>query len=69
MLSQGVLEIYIKSGMFYRHKQKIKDSYLLRSKRSSSVLEKQYKIHKDVFKYKSIDCIHTYITLNEKINI
>ncbi|NFP90240.1 PLP-dependent aminotransferase family protein [Clostridium sporogenes] len=70
MLSQGALEIYIKSGMFQRHKQKIKASYSLRSKCLASTLQKQYEIYSDVFQYKPIknSCIHTYIILNEKIN-
>lgn len=70
MLSQAALEIYIKSGMFQRHKQKIKDSYSLRSKCLASTLEKQYEAYSDVFKYETIKnpSIHTYITFNEKIN-
>ncbi|HDK7156385.1 TPA: PLP-dependent aminotransferase family protein [Clostridium botulinum] len=70
MLSQGALEIYIKSGMFQRHKQKIKASYSLRSKCLASILRKQYEIYSDVFQYNPIKnpCIHTYITLDEKIN-
>ncbi|MHB9927044.1 PLP-dependent aminotransferase family protein [Clostridium botulinum] len=70
MLSQGALEIYIKSGMFQRHKQKIRTSYSLRSKCLASILQKQYKIYSDVFQYNPIKnpCIHTYITFNGKIN-
>ncbi|KEI81285.1 PLP-dependent aminotransferase family protein [Clostridium botulinum] len=70
MLSQGALEIYIKSGMFQRHKQKIKTSYYLRSKCLASILQKQYKIYSDVFQYNPIKnpCIHTYITFSGKIN-
>lgn len=33
MISQAALEIYIKSGMFERHKNKIKSSYNNRSKK------------------------------------
>ncbi|MEW9096035.1 MAG: PLP-dependent aminotransferase family protein [Clostridiaceae bacterium] len=70
MLSQAALEIYIKSGMFERHKQKIKASYSLRSKCLASILEKQYEVYSDIFKYEPIKnpCIHTYITFDEKIN-
>lgn len=70
MLSQGALEIYIKSGMFQRHKQKIKASYSLRSKCLVSILQKQYEVYSDIFQYKPIKnpCIHTYITLDQKIN-
>lgn len=68
MLSQGALEIYIKSGMFQRHKQKIRTSYSLRSKCLDSILQKQYKIYSDVFQYNPIKnpCIHTYINLMAK---
>ncbi|MCS4467995.1 PLP-dependent aminotransferase family protein [Clostridium botulinum] len=43
MLSQGALEIYIKSGMFQRHKQKIRTSYSLRSKCLDSILQNNIK--------------------------
>ncbi|ACA57180.1 PLP-dependent aminotransferase family protein [Clostridium botulinum] len=70
MLSQGALEIYIKSGMFQRHKQKIRTSYSLRSKCLASILQKQYKFYNNVFQYNPIKnpCIHTYITFSGKIN-
>ncbi|WP_411169091.1 PLP-dependent aminotransferase family protein [Clostridium sp. MB05] len=70
MLSQAALEIYIKSGMFERHKQKIKTSYSLRSTCLNSTLEHQYKYYSDIFKYHSNEnqCIHTYITFNDKVN-
>lgn len=70
MISQGALEIYIKSGMFQRHKEKIKKSYFLRSKCLDWILQKQYESHSDIFQYNPIKnpCIHTYITLNDKVN-
>ena len=37
MISQAALEIYIKSGMFERHKNKIKSSYHDRSKTSRNI--------------------------------
>ncbi|MGO5073795.1 hypothetical protein ACTQ4K_07590, partial [Clostridium sporogenes] len=45
-------------------------SYFLRSKCLASILQKQYEVYSDVFQYKYIKnpCIHTYITLDEKIN-
>ncbi len=70
MLSQAALEIYIKSGMFQRHKEKIKSSYSLRAKYLNYSLEKQLKSCSDIFQYKAIKnpCVHTYITLDNRIS-
>ncbi len=46
MISQAALEIYIKSGMFERHKSKINSSYYNRSIKLAETLEKcKMKIH------------------------
>jgi DNA-binding transcriptional MocR family regulator len=70
MLSQAALEIYIKSGMFERHKEKIKASYLLRAKSLTSLLEKKIDTCNHIYKYSPLKniCIHTYIELNKKIS-
>ncbi|WP_032123045.1 PLP-dependent aminotransferase family protein [Clostridium amazonitimonense] len=70
MISQAALEIYIKSGMFQRHKEKIKYSYALRSKSLASSLQKQFKTHRDIFQYKmpKTPCIHTYIKLSDNLS-
>lgn len=70
MLSQAALEIYIKSGMFDRHKEKIKSSYSLRAKNLKNSLEKQFKNCGGIFEYKSVKnpCVHTYITLDNRIS-
>jgi len=70
MLSQAALEIYIKSGMFDRHKEKIKSSYSLRAKHLKNSLEKQFKNCGGIFEYKSVKnpCVHTYITLDNRIS-
>lgn len=70
MLSQAALEIYIKSGMFDRHKEKIKSSYSLRTKHLKNSLEKQFKNCGGIFEYKSVKnpCVHTYITLDNRIS-
>ena len=43
MISQAALEIYIKSGMFERHKSKINSSYYNRSIKLAETLEKSAK--------------------------
>ncbi len=70
MLSQAALEIYIKSGMFERHKEKIKASYLLRAKSLTSLLEKKIDTCNHIYKYSPLKniCVHTYIELNKKIS-
>lgn len=70
MLSQAALEIYIKSGMFERHKEKIKASYLLRAKCLTSLLEKKIDSCNHIYKYSPLKniCVHTYIELDEKIS-
>lgn len=70
MLSQAALEIYIKSGMFDRHKEKIKSSYSLRARYLNNSLEKQFKSCGGIFEYKSVTnpCVHTYITIDNRIS-
>lgn len=70
MISQGALEIYIKSGMFHRHKEKIKESYLRRSRNLSSALRSNTACSKNVIAYTEIknQCIHRCITIDNKMN-
>ncbi|MCI0765844.1 PLP-dependent aminotransferase family protein [Bacillus sp. TL12] len=68
MISQAALEIYIKSGMFERHKQKIQLSYYTRSKALSEVLEEAYKENQHLFcKTESNIGIHTCLSLHKNI--
>lgn len=69
MISQAALEIYIKSGMFERHKNKIKVSYYNRSKKLATVLEKVQNENPHLFIYKkqSILGIHTCLELQKHI--
>ena len=53
MISQAALEIYIKSGMFERHKNKIKSSYNNRSKKLAEALERMQSETPLLFTYKS----------------
>ncbi|EEL50662.1 MULTISPECIES: PLP-dependent aminotransferase family protein [Bacillus cereus group] len=70
MISQAALEIYIKSGMFERHKQKIQLSYYIRSKVLSEVLEEAYKENQHLF-YKTENNIgiHTCLSLHKNIMV
>lgn len=70
MLSQAALEVYIKSGMFERYKEKIKASYFLTVKCLTSSLEKKFDSCNNIYKYNPLEkyMSHTYIELNKKIS-
>ena len=71
MLSQAALEIYIKNGMFERHKEQMKATYDLRTTCLISALEsEQKKKYPNYFSYTPIKNIafHTYIQLGEQIS-
>lgn len=71
MLSQAALEIYIKNGMFERHKEKMKATYFSRANCLILALEnKQKEGIPTKFSYTPIKNIafHTYIELNEQIS-
>lgn len=69
MLSQGALEIYLKSRMFDRHKQKIKSFYDQRSRLLQASLEQQFIQNGDLFTFDTSGklTLHTYIKLNDGI--
>ena len=69
MISQAALEVYIKSGMFDRHKQKIRASYYERSKKLADSLKEWSSINNQLFRYHdaNLPCVHTHIILNKKI--
>lgn len=69
MISQAALEVYIKSGMFDRHKQKIRASYYERSKRLAVSLKECNVVNKRLFQYHDVNfpCIHTHITLDKNV--
>lgn len=71
MLSQAALEIYIKSGMFERHKEKMKATYFSRSKCLVSALQNELNdCSQALYKYTPVQniCFHTYIELNKQIS-
>ncbi|MDA1966152.1 PLP-dependent aminotransferase family protein [Bacillus cereus] len=67
MISQAALEIYIKSGMFERHKNKIKSSYHNRSKKLAETLERTHSENPLLFTYKKHNTIgiHTCLKLHK----
>ncbi|WP_369899585.1 hypothetical protein [Bacillus manliponensis] len=71
MISQAALEIHIKSGMFDRHKRKIRDSYFARTSRLSAALEQLSPINQDLFTYRATTslAVHTCLSLDKSIPI
>ncbi|TCZ77149.1 PLP-dependent aminotransferase family protein [Paenibacillus albiflavus] len=69
MLSQGALEIYLKSSMFDRHKQKIKSYYEQRSRLLHAALEQQLIQNGNLFSFDAgvKSSLHTYIRLIEDV--
>ncbi|WP_240421903.1 PLP-dependent aminotransferase family protein [Paenibacillus periandrae] len=71
MLSQGALEIYLKSGMFERHKQHISSSYGQRARLLADTLQRFHDLHPGLFTFTQAKqpCIHTHIVLNPSISV
>ncbi|MDM5239326.1 PLP-dependent aminotransferase family protein [Bacillus cereus] len=69
MISQAALEIYIKSGMFERHKSKINSSYYNRSIKLAETLEKVHNENPLLFTFKKqkILGIHTCLEMQKNI--
>ncbi len=71
MLSQAALEIYLKSGMFDRHKQKIRRSYDRKSQALASALLREQTAAGDLFAYQEQrhPGIHTHLQLPERLSV
>lgn len=71
ILSQAALEIYLKSGMFERHKQKIHTSYQRRSQLLMKALDDYAARENSLFTFHPLPYpgIHTHIVLDERIAI
>ncbi|MDM5188803.1 PLP-dependent aminotransferase family protein [Bacillus sp. DX4.1] len=71
MISQAALEIYIKSGMFERHKRKIRSSYFARAETLSATLQKVDKENQQLFSYNFVNKsgIHTCVSLHKNIAV
>ncbi len=69
MLSQAALEIYLKSGMFERHKQKIRSSYEKRSRLLHALLKELSESSGGLVKFHPPDqpCVHTHLVLDRKL--
>jgi len=69
MLSQAALEIYLKSGMFEKHKQKIRSSYQKRSCLLHDLLKECAASLGDVLEFHphGHPAIHTHIELDRTI--
>ena len=69
MISQAALEIYIKSGMFERHKSKINSSYYNRSIKLAETLEKVQNENPLLFTFKSKNIWNTHLFRNTEKHI
>ncbi|MFS0554787.1 PLP-dependent aminotransferase family protein [Brevibacillus sp. 179-C9.3 HS] len=71
MLSQAALEIYLKSGMFERHKQKIRSSYHRRSNLLTAALNHFAATEGHLFTFHPLAYpgIHTHIVLDASISV
>ncbi|MCC8353385.1 PLP-dependent aminotransferase family protein [Bacillus sp. AF23] len=69
MISQAALEIYIKSGMFGRHKEKIRNSYKERSLRLHEAIQTHGQSSRGRFLFSSgqAPCMHTHLVLPEDL--
>lgn len=70
MLSQGALEIYLKSKMFERHRQKIRTSYGKRARLLHGALQGRAEEDGSRFSFTppSRPSIHTHLVLNAKLS-
>ncbi|MED1738749.1 PLP-dependent aminotransferase family protein [Bacillus swezeyi] len=70
MLSQAALEIYLKSGMFEKHKQKIRSSYEKRSSLLNALLQEVSMAAGHAAEFRSAEqpCIHAHLVLDRKLS-
>lgn len=71
MLSQAALEIYLRSGMFERHRAKIRGKYSARAKLLDTALAMEASRSKGAFTYErsKYPIVHTHILLHETISV
>ncbi|WP_025844462.1 PLP-dependent aminotransferase family protein [Brevibacillus agri] len=71
MLSQAALEIYLKSGMFERHRQKIRQSYQHRSNLLTATLLAHAARPDALFTFHPLPYpgIHTHLVLDQRIHV
>lgn len=70
MLSQGALEIYVKSGMFERHRQKIRESYTRRAAALAAALKQEAQISDGLFSFPDLKypSIHTHLVVEKQVS-
>ncbi|MFD0710922.1 PLP-dependent aminotransferase family protein [Paenibacillus sp. GCM10027626] len=71
MLSQGALEIYIKSGMFARHREKIREAYISRARKLDESLRREALTCEDAFTFPALKypSIHTHLVLDKRLSV
>ncbi|MBB6634270.1 PLP-dependent aminotransferase family protein [Cohnella thailandensis] len=71
LLSQGALAIYLKSGMFERHRRMIRDSYARRAKVLAEALREEADRCIGAFRYPESKhpAIHTHLVLDGRISV
>ncbi|TFE00185.1 PLP-dependent aminotransferase family protein [Jeotgalibacillus sp. R-1-5s-1] len=65
MISQGALELYIKSGMFLRYRDQVKKAYIERALELQKALQK----HLPDYRVPSVMAMHTHLTLPKHVNL
>ncbi|WP_168120863.1 PLP-dependent aminotransferase family protein [Paenibacillus sp. HB172176] len=71
LLSQGALEIYLKSRMFERHRHMIRDSYARRAEKLAETLREEEKLSGDAFRFPQTKhpTIHMHLVLNKRVSV
>ena len=71
LLSQGALEIYLKSGMFERHRYRIRESYARRARKLAEILREEQERCGGAFRFPETKhpAIHTHLVLDERISV
>lgn len=69
MISQAALEIYLKSGMYGSHKEKIRDSYKERSLKLHQAIQTHRQLGSGRFTFSSgqAPCMHTHLVLPQDL--
>ncbi|ARW05434.1 PLP-dependent aminotransferase family protein [Bacillus atrophaeus] len=67
MISQAALEVYVKSGMFRRHREKIRESYTVRSLLLHEAIQTHGQNGRFTYSDGQAPCIHTHLVLNKEL--
>ncbi|MGK9430445.1 PLP-dependent aminotransferase family protein [Bacillus atrophaeus] len=67
MISQAALEVYVKSGMFRRHREKIRESYTERSLLLHEAIQTHVQNGRFTYSDGQAPCIHTHLVLNKEL--